>query len=243
MYILTLPSLTNSARLLAGKLTVEGGKRIEVLSSPQREPPLVRWGCSHGEYSNDTRYNSRKAIRTCGNKTAFSNFLSMTDISYVEMNSGNPERFPIVVRTVLNGNSGDGIVICKNMNEFLPYRKYQWSYFYNFDYELGVHILGGRIEKLFKKVWNRDTPEPDYPIRNMDKGYGFRRVNPISFKKLHPYVQSIYDEFGIEFCRADIGWDISNRCYRVIEVNTAPSLSNNEDTLGTYFEFLKDRLL
>ena len=118
MHILTLPSLTNSARNLAVKLSVEVGKRIEVHTIPQSEPPSIRWGCSQGQFQNDTVYNSRKAIRSCGNRAAFSNFMSLTSISCVEMNIGTPERYPVVVRTIMNGNGGDGIVVCKNELEF-----------------------------------------------------------------------------------------------------------------------------
>lgn len=243
MYILTLPSLTSSANLLAEKLTYRTGKRIVVHTSLQIEAPSIRWGNSTGSFSNDTVFNDRKVIKLCGSKVAFSNYLSTTDIKFVELNSGVPERYPIVIRTVLNGMGGDGIVLAKSEQEFLPYKSCYWSYYYPFKYEVGAHILGGQLAKLFKKIWNGDGTEPEFPIRNLSRGYSFRRVGfKTKFDRLKVYLQDLSNELGIQFGRADIGWDSNSKTYRAIEINTAPALSNNENTLEMYADFFYERI-
>jgi hypothetical protein len=241
MYILTHPSLSSSARLLAERLEELIEKNIEISYVPMRTAPSIRWGNSHGEYESDTEFNNRRGIRIAGNKLAFSNFLSNKNTPFVEINSGTPKKYPVIVRTILNGSEGDGIVICRNTDEFMPYVNYNWSYFYKFQYELGVHMLGGSVKKVFKKVWIGESSEPEIPIRNMHKGYHFKKVRPENFEKLHPFVRQFYSDFYLEFCRMDVGWDQENHCYRLIEVNTAPSLSNNEDTLDLYANFIAER--
>ena len=242
MYILTLQSLSSSARLLSEQIKEISGKKLEVFYEPQREPPSIRWGNSRGTYERDTQFNSSRGIRFCGNKLAWSNLMSTLDVPFVELNYRSPEKFPIVIRTLLNSSEGRGIVIVKNKEEFEIYKNNYWSYWYNFQYELGVHMLGGTVQKVFKKIWNLEESEPEFPIRNLSKGYSFKRVRPESFSRLHPFVSSFYDEFDLEFCRMDVGWDQDSHCYRLIEVNTAPSLSNNENTLELYANFLAERI-
>ena len=243
MYILTLPHLKKSAKLIAKNLSDRTGKRIEVHVSPQLAAPLIRWGSVANSYEQDTKLNSRKSIRFSGSKLACSNLLSTTDLKYVEIQSGIPERYPVVVRTTLTGMGGAGIIVARDEREFQPYKDEYWSYYHNFSYEVGAHMLGGQLVKLFKKTWNRSEDEPRYPIRNLERGYGFRKVGFSSqFSALKDYISSLYDVLGIEMGRADIGWDSVDRCYRLIEMNTAPGLSNNDDTLGMYTDFLYERI-
>lgn len=244
MYILTYKSLGRSARLLANNLSDRCGKRIDVEYNPRSNAPLIRWGNSNGMFNNDTKYNSRDAIKQCGSKVSFSNIAEMNNLNHVNIREGAPESYPVFVRTVIGGSGGDGIVVCENEEQFAPYSKNYWSQFYNFRYELGVHIFDGKVVKAFKKKWNGGGGEPKYPIRNLSKGYRFSLVTTDGkFPRLHSYVKSLYDVFDIGFARIDIGWDDSNKCYRAIEINTAPGLSDNENTLELYTDLLSERIL
>ncbi len=246
MYILTRPELFPSARVLSQELTRKTNKRISVTTSMKREPPLIRWGNAtrFEGLGGDTEFNDRGSILYCGSKLRLDRFLSEnTFIPHVEYHSNvAPERYPVVVRTILNGSGGVGIVICKNSEEFAGYRNDVWSYWYNFSYELGVHVLGGEISRVFKKLWKKDEPEPEFPIKNTDKDYSFSLRSLENYKKLSSLVDEFYDLLPINMTRLDVGWDRDVKCYRIIEANSAPSLVENQNTLNVYVDFLMGNL-
>ncbi len=237
MYILTHPSLSKSAKLLADALG------INISYHPIKTAPTIRWGNSVGKYNNgETLLNHPDLIALCGNKERFSYLMDYFDIPHVHINSPGiiPENFPILIRRTLGGNSGEGIEICHSQEEFDElYTNNYWSYWYNFSFELGVHILGGQVMKVFRK---EKEEEEEYPIRNLTRGYSFHRKNPEKYKKLIPFCQNFFEKLGLQFGRLDIGWDSENKTYRIIEANTAPGLSNNDNTLQMYVNFLKERI-
>ncbi len=243
MYILTHKGLYNSAKLLSDKIKASTGRPIFVYTDRRPEDtgaPVIRWGNGQHFFNLDTSFNSRESIVTCGSKARFSSVLSRAGIPHVEYHSNEvPERFPVVIRTVLNGHGGEGIVICRTREEFVRnYNHSTWSYWYNFDFELGVHILNGRVERVFKKVWKNDSAEPEFPIRNTDKGYNFSLKEGEKYPKLQVIVDSFYRVVPLAMGRLDIAWDKLNKTYRIIEANSAPSLSENVNTLNMYSDFL-----
>lgn len=248
-YILTRRSLNPSARILATALGLQ--KAYE----PRSYPPVIRWGNSEGNYQvGDTTHNRREIIHIVSNKLRFSNAMKQLDIPHVEIQSGTPERLPVVIRHNLSAARGIGIEVATTPQVFFGMEqageRVYWSYWRNFSIEFGVHILDGKIIKVFKKVWeidadedsDGDKPEPEYPIRNADKGYGFRRVSLEKYPKLVPVIQNFCDKFGMSFGRVDIGWDKDEHRYVIIEANSAPSIAENENTASLYIEGFK-RLL
>lgn len=235
-YVLAHKSVYSSAKELAQELG------LRVTSRPRRTPPLVRWGCSEGVYREDTNLNKRELISISSRKLTFSELMSSRGIPCIEYSRNpNPEHYPVVVRTILNGHGGAGIVICKNAQEFLPYKGGVWSYWYDFTYELGVHILGGQIVRVFKKIWPGDNEE-EFPLRNFERGYSFKLRDVKHYKSLPEAVSKFYAVFPISMARLDIGWDAVNKVYRIIESNSAPGLSHNESTLEMYTEYIKSAL-
>ena len=112
-YILTHQSLINSAQVLARGL----GLGIYTTMMPQA--PAIRWGNSSGATVNDTQYNIAELILLSGNKIKFANTMNTISIPCVEYHTGEPEKYPVCIRTTLNGQGGAGIVIAKNLEEFL----------------------------------------------------------------------------------------------------------------------------
>lgn len=247
MHILTHKGLYNSAKLLAEKFKQARGKPVFVYTDRKPEDsgaPLVRWGNGQHFFNNDTSYNSREVIGVCGSKSHFASAMQRAGIPHVEYYRGTePNKFPVVIRTVLNGHGGEGIVICKSIEEYRRnYAGHVWSYWYNFDFELGVHILNGRVERVFKKVWKNDSAEPEFPIRNTDRGYNFSLKEIEKYPKLQTIVDEFYRAVPLKMGRLDIAWDKPNKTYRIIEANSAPSLSENVNTLNMYAEFLLQEL-
>jgi hypothetical protein len=205
-------------------------------------PPLVRWGNSSFDFAGDTPFNSADMIRVSGNKKIFSDKMKELEIPAVAFNRGVPDRFPVAIRKTLNGKGGEGIVICRNYDEWKELSQYFWSYWYNFSYELGVHIVDGKVLRVFKKVKDDGTPEEEFPIRNMTRGYKFAIVKEESFQKLVAFNAMFSQKFQIGFGRMDIGWDTEGKTYRVIEWNCAPGIASNVNTLDMYSKAIGDAI-
>lgn len=245
-YILTRPSVSASARALAEKLSEELNTLVRVRFGNEKPGthPVIRWGNSdfHGAWSFDTPYNDAEKIRTSANKMAFSNAVHALSIPVIRFNRGVPDRFPVVIRKTLTGRGGEGIVIARNYDEWSPNKQFSWSTWHKFPYELGVHIFNGNVLKVFKKVWIGQGNEPEFPIRNLEKGYKYKRVEDFqeAFPKLMKFTQGFFEQFKIAFGRMDIAWDDEAKTYRIIEFNSAPGIATNEDTLQLYTDsFLK----
>ena len=249
-YILTRRNLNPSARLLARELGLQ--KSYE----PRRYAPVIRWGNSDGEFNEDTLWNMPEIIHICANKLSFSKVMTILEIPHVEIRTGVPERFPVVVRRTLSGMRGQGIEILESEPGILWMEQHPticWSYWRDFSFELGVHIFNGEPVRTFKKVFRLEEAdedsdldyvenEPEFPIRNSQKGYGFRLVNIEKYPKLNPLLKLFCDKFGLKFGRLDIGWNHAEKKYEIIEANSAPGLAENENTARIYIEGFK-RLL
>lgn len=243
MYILTHPKLFPSARQISRSIMEKTGKKLFIRIEPSSAFPTIRWGNSQSIEGKDTELNSSESIRICSNKQLFDATMRDASIPHVEYHRGVPESFPVVVRTVMGGMGGEGIIICFDREDFLAkYSRYAWSYWYNFSFELGVHLLGGKIAKVFKKVRTEGSQEEQYPVRNSHRGYSFSLRDAGKYEKLSGIVDLFYSAMPIQMTRLDIGWDANNKTYRIIEANTAPGLSENENTLDLYTNFIIERL-
>lgn len=238
-YILTHRSLAVSAQILARQLD------MQICTSPVLGlPPAVRWGNSLGNYANDTEYNAPAWI-SLSRRDLLPARLMSAGVACIRYHSGveTPEHFPVAMRTVVAGSKGEGLSIAENLQEFNAVSPAIWSYWEPFAFELGVHMLGGIAVKVMKKVWIGEGEESQYPIKNQEKGYHFKLVKVENFPKLPAFISRLYAAFPVQMARLDIGWSHEKNSYCVIECNTAPSLSSNEDTATRYIEFLRSKLV
>ena len=236
MYILTRKPLMLSAMALSRYMTKKLDRRVYAKTSPENYSPLVRWGNVDSIFSEECLHNSPIAIKLA-HRLSFSRLLAENSLGSLIYSKGIPEKFPVVVRKLLSSSEGRGIVVCENLEEFLPYKDYFWSQYIDFSSEFGVHVLGGEFSTCFRKVWDGENEESKYPIRNSKKGYRFKRVNAESnYPKLIQYVNSVLEVFPISFGRFDLGYSKENG-YVAIEFNSAPSLINNTNTLQMYGDF------
>lgn len=253
-YILSHARLTKSSRPLAEEISRIVGERIGVFKEPQNPNlhiPIIRYGNS-SPTNTQIEYNRAEHIRLAGNKASLSNFLSRNDgeeekLPHLEIyyrNGIEENEFPIVVRTELNRGGGIGMVFCENSDQFRQYEGNAWTHYYPFKFELGVHILGGKIARVFKKIRNEGLPEERFPRRNTNNGYTFsRRDNwEQTYTGLQEFVNNLYKLIPIKFARLDVGYEKETGGYRLIEINSAPDLSQNQNTLNLYATFLAREL-
>lgn len=143
----------------------------------------------------------------------------------------------VVCRTVLNGNSGQGIVLATNREELVPaplYTKYIKK-----KEEYRVHVFQGKAIMLQRKARKKDVPDDqvNWQIRNHGNGFIFAHkdvvVPPDGISSAIRAVECL----GLDFGAVDLMANALGQCY-VLEVNTAPGLEG--ETLTRYVEAFKE---
>jgi hypothetical protein len=244
--ILTKPCTFNPAKMIADLINQD--IECKVTTHPEfirDNDTYVRYGCNtivnHGT---DSMINSINFINLVGNKINFSHKLLEHNIYTPEYhNSGIPNEFPCVIRETLTGMGGIGIHFINNREEFnAKWRTgYYWTKFYNCEFELRAHILGGEVNRIFKKT---KEDEDRFPIRNSQNGYHFSLRTVSNYPKVDELVEAlesinpINEEGG--FYALDLGYDNSTHQYLVYEANSAPGLS--EPTSIEYANYIKECL-
>lgn len=141
----------------------------------------------------------------------------------------------VVARTILNGHSGRGIVLCDNSGDhqlvnaplYVKYKKKRKEY--------RVHVFQEKIidvaEKRRRHMETR-PPQFDGYVRNLANGWVFCRNNVIRPGDMEGLALGACNALGLDFGAVDIIWnERDNKCY-VLEVNTAPGLQGT--TLANY---------
>lgn len=244
MNILTDKGSLPSAKLLRDTMVQMTGKKIYVSTEPERltKAPTFRYGCSAGNFSDDTLLNSPGFIRLCSDKKAFADLLRNENINapeFLHIREGEG-RFPIVVRETLTSSGGRGIHVVRNRQELEPFRfnsHWWWTPFVRTRCEYRIHVLGGQVARVFAKVREDGREEEEFPIRNLSNGYHFSlRFEPRpELTELAGMVDNHLPD-GAGFYTLDVGYIGRNEGFIVFEANTAPGL--NETSATAYAEFL-----
>jgi hypothetical protein len=207
-------------------------------------PPVIRWGNSTpfalGETDN---YNNCEHIAITSSKARLSALLQRAGIPVITFQKDEPSAndYPVVIRTIMYGQGGQGIIFASCREEWLPYKGKSWSKFIKFEFEIRLHALAGNAVRVFKKILDQpDAVEPAFPIRNDMNGYHFSLRKLENYVKATDLAQKIYKIFPIEMVGWDMGWDAENHQYVVIEGNSAPSL--NSVSTPIYGNFLLNKV-
>ena len=240
--ILTTRSMFPSARAIRDSLEELTGRRIFLTEAPKRNHRVIlRWGSSLKVADDADLINCENVVATCANKGLFSSLLDGSDIPHPSFFRREPAagEFPILVRTTLTGFGGAGIIPCRNLDEWRAYANHYWTHYEPLQSEFRVHVAGGTILKVFRKIAaNEEAEQDEFKIRNLHRGYRFSLVDFSGKRKMVDFITNLWEKlgFGNGVCAFDIGW-MSRGEYFVLEGNSAPGLSENDDTLRKYVEY------
>lgn len=233
-------------------------KKIKLENSRFRGSPnkvVLNWGASRIDNPQVIRcrvLNSPAAVAIAANKLAFLSLINgqpycppfTTDIEQAHRWAREGHR--VVCRTVLNGHSGQGIVLAdgpENVVQAPLYVKYIKK-----QAEWRVHIFNQKVIDVQRKVKDPNVPdnEINWAVRSHENGFIYVR-NGID---THPSYRLASDtalhavnkvnEKGVEllFGAVDVIWnERQNRCY-VLEINTAPGLEGQ--TVESYANAIKE---
>jgi len=243
-----------SAKILADAISAKMERRIYPTSNLSKIHPrdkIIRYGSTENILNTaiDLNLNPIEFIGLCIHKEVLADLLinnNIMSVSFYKDTVEKPETYPVLIRTTLNASKGKGINVIYNEEEFNKTWKtnYFWTDFIKTQFELRVHVLGGEIARIFKKVPISDYEnENEFPIRNLHNGYHFAIRNEDYYEKVFDLVSKLNEipKIGKDcFYAMDIGWSKENKNYVVFELNTAPGL--NENTAEVYSNFLIDKL-
>lgn len=231
--ILTHKNGGPSARLLRDSIEEVTGTRLFVTQFPEKIKKLhIRWG-NYAELPMETKYTSREVIMRCTYKRRFSKLLTEAGIpAPIFHNKTMPteDDFPIIIRQIMGGKCGKGIVPCPDMETFLSNWKdsYFWTKFVNCSAEYRAHVFDGEVIRIFKKVYIGEGTEGDFPIRNWGHSDNYKnslRSDLSKFPKLLKDIKRVAKVIGEGYYAVDVGWLPDEKKYFYFEGNSAPGLN------------------
>ena len=246
--LFNLKRLSNTAKIIQNYVQENSHHGISLYDEAfkfRRTYPLphIRWGATFSirdwsKNADNLDTINRSDVIAMSQRIRFSELMVNKGIRCIHYRRGMPSEddYPVIVRTLLNASEGDGIVICRNQREFLPFSSNWWAKWVVFDSECGVHVLGGQIARKFKKVPIEIADEIEFPIKNSTRGYRFSLMSK-ELPRLKAFIESVQAVYPLDFGRYDVGWIASESKWCLIEANTAPSLSHNANTLKAYCDY------
>lgn len=247
---------SQGAKELAAALGVKQIKREGSKFKGSEDKLVINWGSStmSEEASKCKVLNNPEAVALASNKLSFFNRIAewndnaafagdlisiphhVTDhrsaLEYYD------DGFSLVCRTILNGHSGQGIVLIDpavNNRHEIPdcqlYVVYQPK-----KSEYRVHVLGDKVVDIQKKCRRIETPDDqvNWKIRNHDNGFIYAR-NDVAENTPKAVLKNSLNAIracGLDFGAVDVIYNERQALPYVLEINTAPGLTG--ETLDGY---------
>lgn len=233
-------------RLPGVKILKKDGSRY--VGSPDKK--VLNWGnsISNPEISNSDVLNKPESVKLASNKLSFFQLAKETGINVPDFTNDQAEAFQwlqegqtVFSREILNGSSGEGIVILDNLVSWNAYdhskAKLYVKYIPKKD-EFRVHVFNGEVIDVQRKSVERGFTPNDWRIRNHRFGFIFTRNNANPAPSVKEEALKAIQHTGLDFGAVDIVFNVHRNAAYVLEVNTAPGLEGT--TLDKYAEKIAD---
>jgi glutathione synthase/RimK-type ligase-like ATP-grasp enzyme len=244
-----------------GKVLGGYPKRFEKIVKREGEPEYVINLGTTEEYPNlgATILNNREMVRTSSNKKAARRTFAEEGIPapalYLRASEIPDDGFPVVGRTSYH-SKGQGFWFCKDRTAANRAVKAGATHFMEFvpntrEYRVHTFIKAKAIEneerkpedyvsvKISEKVWTGEgSPDPDEPQKNHEFGWTFlgpqnRREEELDV--VRNVAKQAIAALQMDFGAVDVMYRVRNKRPYVLEVNSTPSLSDdNADTCERY---------
>lgn len=212
---------------------------------------VINWGNSNPnlEVEKCVVVNSPEKIARVTNKQTFFEFVEgkvrIPEFT-LDINTAKKwceEGSVIIVREVLQGHSGVGIVVIEDLVEFESYNHERAKLYVKYipkKKEYRVHIVNGQPILVQRKAKRNDLPNNlvNWRVRNHNNGFVFvkNEGEPIPDDVITQANLAI-DVCELDFGAVDVVWNEYKQQAFVLEINTAPGLDGT--TPDTYVEALK----
>lgn len=219
------------------------------ISARPKNATVINWGCTSFKIPNVKVLNPPEAVLRASNKLEF--FKLVDDLGIVPRfytsleeasTAMNREGVMIVCRTILNGSSGNGIILAKEKSELVKCKLY--VEYVKKKTEWRIHVFNDTVIDVQRKARNKNIPDEqvNWYIRNHDNGFIYTRGDIETYStKLR---ENLLDKAtiaikatGLNFGAVDLIATKDEEVY-VLEINSAPGLEGT--TLKNYIEAFKE---
>jgi len=149
------------------------------------------------------------------------------------------EDFPIVARTILNGHSGAGIVLCNDRASLVDAPLYTRYLKKKDEYRvhLGLTSSGTTIISVQRKARRLDHSSPNWQVRNHANGFNYVRDTCLPPQPVIEVATTVFEASDLDFGAIDVVFNEQMNKAWVLEINTAPGLEGQTVTdYATYFK-------
>ena len=200
-----------------------------------RKKVVINWGSSNPpeEVLKCRVINTPDAVRGVTNKLSFFRLLDgcdyipeyTTDLNTAVGWCGDGSK--VMARTILQGHSGEGIVVMTPDNPDTFVRAPLYTKYVKKIHEYRVHVLNNEVIDIQRKALSSSYEgEADWTIRNLESGFIFAR-NDDSIPEpsdLRSVSLLAMGATGLDFGAVDVIYNSYRNKSYVLEINTAPGL-------------------
>lgn len=244
MYLYSYNQASEGAKALSKALGIKRIKHEGSKFKGLRDKTVINWGSSSlpDEVLKCKVLNQPEDVRLCTNKLDFFNVCVGTDVRTPDWTHHRENALSwvknghlTVARTILNGHSGQGIVLIESEDQMVDAPLYT-VYVPKKD-EYRVHVIGGEVVDVQQKKKKNDFEgEVNWKIRNLQNGFIYARTDVLAPDECLTQAKAVIALLGLAFGAVDIIWNEKEQKAYVLEVNTAPGLQ------GTTLEIYANKL-
>lgn len=230
-----------SAKALAEAL---GIKRLKHEGPATKPEMVINWGSSNiTRVINGAMLNQPRYVANASNKLTTLKLFKEAGVACPEWSEAlyDPVSWlaagdKVVARMVLNGHSGEGIVIVDNLDDLPPaplYTKYIKK-----DQEYRIHVAGGQVIFQQRKARKKEVPdeEVNWQVRNLAGGFIFANDGVNAPDNVCANAIAAVAALGLDFGAVDIVTTKKGEAY-ALEVNTACGLAGK--TIDAYVKYFQ----
>ncbi len=217
----TLASVLNTKRVYADGNYVPKRKHIIINWGSSLLPVWANIALQRGVTILNNPYNVRIAsnkLETLRCLSGIVNTPEFTTDKAVAQAWLEDDECKVMCRTVLNGHSGKGIVVAKEVNDLVDaplYTKYVKK-----THEFRVHVFNGKVIDYVQKKKRTGIVDRNKYVRSVENGWVFCRENIEVSEDAKALAIDAVNTLGLDFGAVDIILGHDGKVY-VLEVNTA----------------------
>lgn len=235
-----------SAKALAERLGVKRIRHKNSRFKPKQGDLIINWGASSMPHRSPAYVlNYCRDVDTVVNKLTFYKWYEGDDLPpFTEhkqvaidwLRDGQS----VVCRTILNGHSGEGIVIADTEEQIVDAPLYVKYIKKKDEYRIHLGELPNdqiMVIDVQRKARRLEEDKVDWRVRNHKNGFIYAREDVVVPKEVMKVAKDIFYDSYLSFGAVDVIYnEYDNRAY-VLEINTAPGLSGQ--TLESYARFFE----
>lgn len=235
---------SKSCRALRHAFGWRGFLVVDPAKTPRGRELVMNWGSTKVEpRAVCTWLNKPEHVKLAANKLLAFDKLKAAEVSIPDYTqdievakSWIADEYIVLARTKLDGHSGQGIKVCKTVEDLIPAKVY--VRYYRKKFEFRVHVFGGQVIDYVQKKKREGIADTEFNkyIRSYNNGWVFCRDGIEEIDEVKTQAIKAVAALGLDFGAVDIIWTKKDKAI-VLEVNTAPALE------GTTVEKYKQAVL